>query len=225
MEHLQTTHRRILSLLGLTISILFLLIIFPDANSSFYPHLSLLSIVALLCGIIATGSSKKHVALGVIFAIPPLIFHLLLTFSGNLFYEQSAVILSLPFFIFTTYSIFQFLLIKPIQVTEWLLAALCTALLLGMTWGILFTFLEVLSPGSILVDGQYGDFTWVDLIPLSFTFLLMLSTHGILEPGTPAYFLGLVEILTGFAFGVFVIWTLLREFVERRKGKGVGRRA
>ncbi len=156
-------------------------------------------ILTLLIAIFAFGLNILNYFLKM-----PTLHLLTICFFGLFFVSMAAVIL--------------YYITKAKRVTfDIITGAICGYLLLGMIWTMLFSLIEIILPGSFLINGQsimtaYGDFQrpiYTHLVYYSFVTLTTLGYGDISPASPPARAFSSLEAITGQLYIAILIARLV----------------
>ena len=160
----------------------------------------------MVSGIYAVSQKKRDLLIASLLGMPALVgrWLLLITPHQAIFFIESAFALS--FFIFTAATILAQVARAKRVTTDTISAALCSYVLIGMVWAVLYTFLEFLHPGSFSPPLREQSFAGGNLLPkpqfprfVYFSFMTLTSTgFGDITPLTePTRSFAILESIIG----------------------------
>lgn len=173
--------------------------------------------VTLVGGIYALSGSRKFLYAGWILMVLSLVAHFLTIFSPNLYIGMARVVFSILFFGLVAVTILKHIFLTTEISEENLLGAICVYLILGISWGLLFTGIELLNPHSfefpveVTFTGSEsaGHDLFSNLIYYSFVTLSTLG-YGDITPISPiARVFSYMEAITGQIYLAVIIATLV----------------
>lgn len=195
----------------LLFSLIFLLFLYPhleDGNLE-AAVLNLLFSVVLLTGLYSVSYDKNHFLIGLALGIPALI-------TNWLNYPSEHILLAHVFAImFYSYTIITLItyLVKAVTVTQDLLfGAISVYLLMGITFGAVFSMVESIYPGSFEVnsDNIEDEYVhWSDLTYFSFTTLTTLGYGDITAQGSAARSMAIFEAVAGQMYITMIVAKLV----------------
>lgn len=212
-----TRRRRFLFLLIFLMVFVFLgpLLTEDDGSLSFYDGLFT---GVLILAAYSASQRKAFLAIALAILVPALVLIWLDHFHPSTSFAVPRYILTILFFAFIGGTILAHVLREERVTFDKICAALCSYLLLGLIWAILYSLLEFLEPGTFLAGGEViarGDpaaFQGVGLgqaIYFSFTTLTTLG-YGDITAATPlARNLCVLEALIGQIYLVVLVARLV----------------
>ncbi len=153
----------------------------------------------LFAAVYAVRNSKSQFLIACIIGVPTLIFNILSLFSVSPLTLHCRSLLLIIFLLFTLFTIFLHVIKSRRNSLETLLGAICIYLLIGVTWAIIYGFVETTTPGSFSLDDHPlpSHFGWFRFIYFSFVTLTTLG-YGEITPETPvSQSLAILEALLG----------------------------
>ncbi len=194
-------------------SLLLLMVFYPFLieGALRYALLNLIISVVLIAGIYASSYEKRHFVYGLLFGIPALIANWATVVSPSPLTALIAVIFALPFYIYTTITLFLSILrSKHIHLNQ-IYGAISVYLLIGITWGYIYGFIEKLHPGSFFF-GPNANYMIAgpDLLYYSFITLTTVGYGDIVPLTTYARTFAVLEAV----FGVFYTAILISRLVS-----------
>jgi ion channel len=168
--------------------------------------LNLLVSGMLLAGVYAVSQNKRDLLIACILAIPALLSRWLAYFNEPPGLWFVSAMLFLLFLGFTVQVILRHALQARRVTVDTLSAALCAYLLIGLIWAVLYTIMEVLSPGSFTLPPRQPSAAHEDMLLHSqfsrfiyYSFVTLTSTgFGDITPvGDSARSLSILEAIIG----------------------------
>lgn len=156
--------------------------------------------------------TRNDTIVALIFGIPTVGAHVTQFFFPELIPPAIPMALFVLFYVHMTLSVFRHVLRENTVDSDIIAGSVCTYLLFGMIWAMMFTFVEEMQPGSFQLAFQDGPLTPDGSTP-HFTFFLYFSFttlttlgYGDILPMTPAArSLSSIEVITGVLYiGAFV---------------------
>lgn len=190
----------------LLISLLSLMLLYPYLEKGAWgPRImSLLGSATLLAGVWAVHSKRKNFLIALWLALPTLTANWSYHFTQHPHLGLLTLFLSLGFYAYTTVAILSYVLKDGEVTSDKIYGAICGYLLLGISWGILYNFLEVIHPGSFQMIRanvtETGNFRWGDLIFFSFVTLTTVGYGDITPITAQTRSLAMVEAITGVLY-------------------------
>jgi len=226
------TERKLFLLLVCLVIILFIYPLIGKFDEStklmalFYTAVLISAVYAL------SGNNRRTIALSIALAAPAVIL-----IWADEFYPNKAwgnhlldVLANISLFLFTFFAAGCVLayIMRAKKVTSDILAgAACTYLLFGISWGMVYSLLDLVAPGSFLVEGAVREAsagTWSLFNYYSFVTLTTLG-YGDITPLTErAQSLAILESVTGVLFVALLISRLVGVYISQniRKEEGKG---
>jgi hypothetical protein len=160
----------------------------------------------ILSGIYAVSQKRQNLLIASILALPAMVARWLSLFTSQriIFFIDAAFALS--FFVFTAATILSYVVRARRVTADTISAALCSYLLIGMVWAVLYTVLELFHPGSFSLPPPQQVSAGEDLPPkfqfsrfVYFSFVTLTSTgFGDITPLTdPARSFAMLEAIIG----------------------------
>lgn len=190
----------------LLLSILMLLLLQPFLQDFRYGQsaVRLFFLVTLVTALYSISDNKRKTLVGLLIGLPAV------AAIGSSYYVEGQGLLAggflvnVAFLLFVTFNVLRHVLESGEVDAEKIYGALCVYLLVGLLWACGYFALELLHPGSLLVDGvalatglQAREETFSKCIYYSYVTLTTLG-YGDVKPTTaPAQSLAYVEALTG----------------------------
>ncbi len=196
---------------------------FSSSHQSFLIVIVLTAI--LLSSLYLVADSRRHITIGVIVAIPALMF----TWGVSLIDVTLEVALSLSLYIILMTYVIVYLIRYLARVSSvdlnMLFAAVCVYLLLGLVWALIYTLIELYTPGSFrLVSAADASFEHYRLLLGEFSYYsyVTLSTLGYGDV-TPVSRLArswsTLEAITGQLYLAIIIARLVGQFISDQQNK------
>lgn len=197
----------------LLVSLLLFLIVHPFIEAKGpIPAMSLFLSAVMVAGIYSVVSDRRFLIIALVLAVPALISRWLLPFSPAPWLVIVDFVSDILFFSFNTYTILSYVLRQRGVTTDMIYGAACAYLLLGVIWGLIFSLLEFVQPGSFAIAGSAAmgaqDLA-VTMVYYSFVTLTTLG-YGDLVPVTPpARSLSFLEAVLGQLYLAILIARLV----------------
>ncbi len=173
----------------------------PEAGSIF---LLLLYVAIPIAGVYAISWSRAGLFVGIFLGIP-VVLQAIDSIAGlNLIHTNVAGFLGLVFYAFTTIAILGHILQRTEITSDTLYGAVCVYLMLGMSWMLLYRFVETIHPGSFT-----GATHWSDLLYYSFVTLTTLGYGDITPVTSQARSLAFLEAATGTLYVAILVARLV----------------
>jgi hypothetical protein len=164
--------------------------------------------LVLLVGVYAVSYDKRHFNIAISLMIPTIIINWVVLFLDIPFLILLFYILSIVFYGYTTITILINVLNSKKITHDTLFGAICVYLLIGITWGTIFSLIEFLSPGSFYIGaGRNIDniINWSDSVYYSFV-TLTTAGYGDITPITShARSLSIIEVIIGVMYTAILI--------------------
>ena len=206
------------SLYNLLISILFILLVYPmvSGRDLFGKVFAIFFSWVLISGVFAvSGDNKKGVVIALILGIPTLAFIWLEQFLDSRIFDFGFMITLAVFVFYVVYALLSHI-IRAKKVTGEILAGAASAyLLIGISWGMLYSLLEAIQPGSFSLPqgitdaGTIIDVGWSTFIYFSFTTLTTLGYGDIVPVTERAQSLVIIEASVGILFTALLVSRLV----------------
>jgi len=173
----------------------------------------------LFAGVISMREIKWVYYTGVLIGSPVFILNVIRIFRQETpFMEFLTLIFIIPFFAYVTLCTLYRVLTGDKVTLDKLLGAAAVYLLMGLTWSVTYTVLEIIQPGNffIPVTSISDSMIWLDFIYYSFTTLTTLG-YGEVHPIThQARSLSILEAVTGVLYVAFLVARLVSMYqIER----------
>jgi hypothetical protein len=174
--------------------------------------------VMLILGVWSFRDSLNHIKLGWGLTIGVVILTLMTVISDSVFIEHA---LFLVFFIFCLVSL-RLCLLEVVHGGEIdsnrLVGAACVYLLMGVCWGVLFYYVEVISPGSFNAP-PFGsrEQSIQDFLYYSFVTLTTLGYGDMFPLGPVAQTLSYLEAVSGTIYLAILVGALVGAFYARER--------
>ena len=137
----------------------------------------------MLSGIYAVSQKKRDLFVACFLALPALVGRWLLLFTTHQVIFLVSTVFALSFFVFTAAIILSHVVRARRVTADTISAALCSYLLIGMVWAVLYTVMEFLHPGSfslpprqqvsanedLLFKFQFSRFVYYSFVTLTST--------------------------------------------------------
>lgn len=184
----------------LTAALLSLLVIEPSFEENPFGLLSLIMLTncIVLAGLYAVSWNKRRVAVGLLLALPSVITTWSFFFRQSFAIDMAQSLSLILFYVYTFITILQRLFRSKRVGIEELFGALNVYILIGLSWGLLYSVLEGFLPGAF----AFGDLPSTPSTFIYYSFST-LGTLGIgdVHPVRPiARSLSIVEMLVGLFF-------------------------
>jgi hypothetical protein len=205
--------------LFLLVSLLLLIFFYPFFNGfRFAPRLlAALFLAILLSAVTAISASRKWVIAAACLAATAFCANLLMQFVDNLLLQALTMSAYGLFFSMITVVILRHILSVREVTSDTILGAICAYLVLGIVWTMVYSLMELLTPGSFLHGGVNISVGFPgsrepaisNFIYYSFVTLTTLGYGDITPNSSPAAALSSLEAVTG----QFYIAILIARFV------------
>lgn len=176
------------------------------------PLISIVTTVILLSGIYAISGKRIHLYVALILAIPALITGWIAALSYNFAVYAISTICTTAFFALIIIIVLSTILRSEEITRDTIMGAICGYLLIGILWGTMYLFLEVIHPGSFYIDlihNPDGITDFGDLIYYSFVTLTTLG-YGDITPLSPQVrSLAMFEAVSGVLYLAVLIARLV----------------
>lgn len=202
---------------GLVVALVTLMVIHPyfAARSTFNQSaLGIIMSLLLFSAIYATAVNRNHLLVGAILAVPVLVLNWVHLAVPDHEYVVAHAIAFLIFMGYATYVVLQEVF-HPSEVTgDTLLGAVCAYLMIGFTFAMAYTALEMAAPGSI-VGALEEDAVTRDALQLphfvffSFTTLTTLGYGDIRPVSDLARSLSMLEAVSGVLYTTILVARLV----------------
>ena len=203
---------RLLYLLG---AILLLIVLYPYLRGGMIQTalMNLLTSAILVISAYVLSYDKKPFIFALLLGIPALAT----TWMNMLFtthpFPYASYCFTIAFYFFTLFTILAYVLKSNKVTAEEIYGVICVYLLIGITWGMLFSLTEELHPGSFKT--AHGSLEWPDFMYFSFT-TLTTAGYGDIVPSTArAQSLSVLEMI----IGVLYVAVLVARLVSLYGGK------
>ena len=190
-------------------SLVALLVVFPVIDEGLIGRgvFVVLSTVVVLSGAYAASMDRHRLATALLLAMPALASRWSYVFVPTTPIRAAALVTSLVFYVYTIVLVLRFVLRTDDVTGDEVFGAVSVYILIGLAWGMGFSFLELLAPGSIYsVKGALvpGDFLYFSFITL------MTVGYGDMYPVSPvARSMAMVEAMVGIIFVAVLISRLV----------------
>jgi hypothetical protein len=190
-------------------SLVALLVVFPVIDEGLIGRgvFVVLSTVVVLSGAYAASMDRHRLATALLLAMPALASRWSQVFVPTTPIRAAALVTSLVFYVYTIVLVLQYVLRTDDVTPDEIFGAVSVYILVGLAWGMGFSFLELLAPGSIYsVKGALvpGDFLYFSFITL------MTVGYGDMYPVSPvARSMAIVEAMVGIIFVAVLISRLV----------------
>jgi len=184
----------------------------------------------MLSGIYAVSQKKRDLLIASTLAVPALIgrWFLLFTPYREIFFVST--VFALSFFVFTAAIILSHVVRARRVTADTISAALCSYLLIGMVWAVLYTVIEFLHPGSFSLpprqqvfadEGLLLKFQFSHFVYYSFVTLTSTGFGDITSLTDPARAFSMLEAIVGQFYIAVLISRLVGLYIvhslEERK--------
>lgn len=198
--------------LFVSLVLLFVLVPFLEIGPITLIILKALVSLVLLAGIYAVGYRQHHMKVALILGLPPFIMNLVALFSSTAPVIVPTIVMNLLFYFYTTGTIFEYVLKGNKVDLDRLFGAICVYILLGLTWGALYSVVYHYSPTSFYIDpvrNVGGIVDWSDLTYFSFVTLATIGYGDITPVSSLARSLAVLEAVTGVLYIAIMIARLV----------------
>jgi voltage-gated potassium channel len=174
----------------LLISLLLILGAYPYVQGREHMREAVLQLLisgAFLSAVYAMSDHQRRFMTAIILGMPGILLSIKNFFHPTEFTTNLENIILLPFYIYTIIVIVKSVLTARQVTNEILVGAACVYLLMGITWGDAYTYLEKVRPHSFNIDESVeltGDIRWSYFMYFSFSTLTTLG-YGDVTPRTP----------------------------------------
>jgi hypothetical protein len=198
----------------LLISLILMIAILPSftAGPSERPFASIFLTFILLSGIYAISGKRVHLYVALIFAVPAIITSWVATLSYNFAVYAISTMFIIAFIALIVIIVLSTILRSEEITRDTLMGAVCGYLLIGILWGTMYLFFEVIHPGSFFIDPIHnpdGITDFGDLIYYSFITLTTLG-YGDITPIAPQVrSLAMFEAVSGVLYLAVLIARLV----------------
>ena len=127
-------------------------------------------------------------------------------------FHRPAMLLPLAFYGFTILVLLKHVMSDTVDTLDRILGAISVYLLLGIAWAAVYTFLEILIPGSFYADASHlpaGHLRWSEFLYFSFATLTTLGYGDITPVNSYGRSLSLLEAVTGVLYIAIMIARLV----------------
>jgi len=200
----------------LLISILFILVVYPFITPEMWFAGTLFSVfftAVLVSGVYAVSEdNRRKFAISLILSIPAVALLWLDQFVVNKIIDELFFIFMSLFCFFTFFCIISHIMRSKRVTLDLLAGAVCGYLLLGISWGMLYSFLKLVIPGSFVFSETIRASSikdWPIFIYYSFTTLTTLGYGDItpVDPRTQSF--AFLEAVTGVLYIAILIARLI----------------
>jgi len=206
--------------LFLLISLLFLFTILPFARERVFGInlIDFLFLAIILSGVYIASENNKILIIALMFALIGFAANVLTYFLENPSFLLISICFYMLFFVLIAIEILYHIIKSKEVTTDIIFGAICVYLLIGVIWGLLFIFIEVIHPGSFLAEQIITKATKHEFIHLSnyryfiyysFVTLTTLGYGDITPLAGPARSLSALEAVTGQLYIAILIARLV----------------
>ncbi len=195
---LRKTYRN--RLLYLLTSILLLLVMYPYLQDGKYQTalMNLLTSAILIMSVYVLSYDKKPLIFALLLGVPALITTWLNILVISHPFPYASYCFTIAFYFFTLFTILTYVLKSNKISAQEIYGVICVYLLIGITWGMLFSLTEELHPGSF--NTKQDRLEWPDFMYFSFT-TLTTAGYGDITPATArAQSLSILEMIIGVLY-------------------------
>lgn len=174
----------------LLISLLLILGAYPYVSGPEHVREAILQLFisgAFLSAVYAMSDHHRRFMTAIILGLPGIVMSIKNFFHPTEFTTNLELAVLLPFYIYTIIIIMKSVLTSRKVTNETLIGAACIYLLMGITWGDAYTYLEKVRPNSFSFNESLevtGDIRWSYFMYFSFSTLTTLG-YGDVTPRTP----------------------------------------
>lgn len=162
--------------------------------------------VVLLYSVLGRG---RQTAIAFILGLPPLLLHAANLF-GYLHWERLESGLGVPFLIFVCLNFARNVVSQPRVTSDTLAGAIATYMAIGISYGLIFGFVEKVLPGAFLQTSHpTQQLTPPDLVFFSFVTLTTVGYGNIVPMAPLAKSLCILEAITGVMYPAVLIGRLI----------------
>ncbi len=206
----------------LTISMISLLVFHPFLEGGLAKTIVLNVLISAVCvaGVFAVGSKRKNLIIASLVGLPWFV----MTWVNMVAMPSSLIVVCIPavfltaFYLFTALLIFKFVLSSESVGQNALFGAVSVYLLVGGAFSMVYTVLEVLSPGSFYVDSAHNldrVLNEFDFLYLSYTTLTTLGYGDITPVTSSARMLTVFEAIVGVLYLAVIVGRLVGIYISQ----------
>lgn len=173
---------------------------------------SLLSLAVMVFAVYAMRKSHHMPTVATVLALLAISIDLISLVSNNTLVELVDGLFYVLFFVFVTITVFRNVMTERQITTDTIYGAVCVYFFIGITFGMVYEFLELIQPGSF---ASSSGTAWFDLHYYSFITLTTIGYGEITPVSKYARSLVLVEGV----LGVFYLAVLVSRLVGGMEGK------
>lgn len=168
--------------------------------------MNLLTSSILIMSVYVLSFDKKPFVIALLLGVPALLTTWSNMFSYTPPFAYASYVFTISFYFFTLFTILAYVLKSKRITTEEIYGVICVYLLLGITWGMLFSLTEELHPGSFT---HGANLEWPDFMYFSFT-TLTTAGYGDITPVTArAQSLAILEMIVGVLYVAVLVARLV----------------
>lgn len=171
--------------------------------------IGILSMLVLVSGAYAVSLNRKVFVISLLLGVPTLIGSLGMTLGRSFLPESLTIPCTAAFYAFTACVVLYYVLKSERVTADTLSGAMSVYVQMGLTWTMLYFFVEHVSPGSFTNVRGSELVQRAELIYFSFSTLTTLGFGDILPVSAPARSLAVVEAI----FGVLYLTVLIARLV------------
>jgi energy-converting hydrogenase Eha subunit C len=211
----------------LTKSLVILILAYPylELNIAGQAVMTVITIFVMLSLILAVSDTKRNIIIALCLAVPwfvTLIINFPLFEIEREIVIRKEIVFAVLLFFFTTITIFVHLLKSREVTSEILFAAVCVYLLIGLTWGALYVFIELVAPGSFVDTSDEIAITSPRFLFFSYITLTTVG-YGTLIPVTDqARSIALLEAVIGQLYLAIMVARLVGLHISKPKATDTG---
>jgi len=170
--------------------------------------LTIIFTAILLTGVYAACQRKLHLIIGLCLAVPSIIIDWLHIITKNPDLYLPSGIMSMLFYIFVIGIILHHIITAKEVTADIIFGAINVYLLIGLTWGVLYSILYIFRAQSFIIDPAHitgAGINWSVFVYFSFTTLTTLGYGDITPAGSFAQSLASLEAVVGVLYiGIMV---------------------
>ncbi|MGD2279458.1 MAG: potassium channel family protein, partial [Candidatus Omnitrophota bacterium] len=212
---------------------LFYLLIFLLIILFFYPifegkNLGGKLLAVFFTGILVTGvyavskNSLRKLVISLLLGVPAAVLLWMEQFIEGRTLDALSYAFMAAFTFFTVYCVLAYIMRAKKVTPDILAGAVCTYLLLGISWGLLYALLETIVPGSFAIKGGTGKAaisSWSVFNYYSFTTLTTLGYGDITPVSARGQSLALLEAVAGLLFMAILVARLVGMYTLHSQGR------
>lgn len=204
--------------LSLLVALVLLILAYPilDQGVVQLSTLALLLTVVLSFAVAAISEERRFLRTAIVIGVPALATNLIgLATQGRVWTLLGTGLFS-AFYLFITVALLRHVVRNEVVTSEELYGAICVYLLVGLLFGTLYTFLEVLNPGSFrFTTGSHavGVPPWTDLVFFSYVTLTTVGYGDIVPVASAVRSLVMIQGIIGMLYPPILIGRLVSLFI------------